>query len=108
MIAKHSVVVSFSLWRERDNPHPRDFYLDVEPRPINTVWNPQTIIESVWVLYEFDTAEKRRRFIRDLPPAFDRARLYTAPQGFYDHWVDNKLDHQAAWDLTRLERPPVV
>ena len=106
MKASNALLVVFSLYdygEGTDNPHPREFYRDVSPAAKAWEWIPQTMMESIWVIYEFASAQDRQKFLGDRPAEFDKANLYEVPQGFIDHWVAGKLDAGQA-GMGRLER----
>ncbi len=95
MKAERSVRISFNILYDytglpKDTfgggyPHPRDIQ---KPEGVmQEAWIPQTIGDSVWKLYEFETAKLRDDFITDLPFVYEKARIATCDQDFFDHWL---------------------
>lgn len=66
-------------------PHPRDI---ADPIGVsNKAWIPQTISESIWKLYEFETQTMRNEFLSSPPKVFAKADIATPDQAFYNHWL---------------------
>lgn len=103
MKAENSFALSFSIYDYQGEKHPRLIYLTIEPKPIKTKWIPQTLNDSIWVLYEFETKEKRDCALENLPPLFDKAHKIQGQWGgettqfFYDHWCDGILSDPRVW-----------
>ena len=96
MKADNSVIISLSAYiygsrfipddTKEDKPHPRD--IESPSNVINRAWMPQTMMDCIWIFYEFATTEERDAFIESPPAVFDEAGISTNDQGFYDHWVN--------------------
>lgn len=88
MDAKNSIHVSFSLYdyNGKKLPHPRDIK---EPKNVKkSAWIPQSMTDSIWILYEFNTPDDKEQFLRDMTPEFEKAKVcVNRPQEFYDQWV---------------------
>ena len=106
MDAARSLQISFSMYEydgtaERHHevyggyPHPRD--IDDPPGITNRAWVPQTVYDSIWKLYEFETKAQRDEFMQSPPEVYAAATINERKQAFYDHWVAGKLSSPADW-----------
>jgi hypothetical protein len=97
MNSKKSVMVSFSLYEfgTGDLPHPRD--IEEPENVIFSKWVPQTMADSIWILYEFTSIRQRDLFVDSPPAPIDKARIMKRKQAFFDHWVDGVHSSPKEW-----------
>ena len=88
MDANKSCLVSCSLYYYGpptfEYPHPRD--IAIPAGVINQKWVPQTLVESIWLIYEFDSPERRDEFMLTPPDVFAKATITKQNQDFFDKW----------------------
>jgi hypothetical protein len=86
MNSEKSAKVEFSLWKYGASlPHPRD--IETPKGVVDERWIPQSMADSIWRLFEFESAYDRDRFIANPPEFFRDACIKTPAQDFYDKWA---------------------
>lgn len=84
-----SIGISFNLQeygREYGTlPHPRD--IKAPENSIRSKWVPQTMFDSVWIFYEFDTKENKNKFLENKPDEFREARVLDFDQAYFNRWT---------------------
>lgn len=96
MKAETSLKVSCSLYdfgTGTSNPHPRD--ITVPDSVINQAWIAQTIMDTIWLLWEFESEDARNTFLDNIPEELEKAMIGIRKQYFFDHWVDGKISHES-------------
>jgi len=87
MNSNKSVFVRCSLYDYgfgSDLPHPRD--IKTPDKVINRRFIPQTMGDSIWLLYEFESEESLAKFTESPGKDFRAARIQKRDQEFFDKW----------------------
>lgn len=87
MDAHKSILITLSLYVYGvDLPHPRNIHTPSTVK--NSKWVPQTIVDSIWFLWEFDSIESKKAFLASPPSVFSKAKIMEKGQGFFDQWAN--------------------